>query len=354
MSASIVAGAAAGSARLTGLSDMTAGDVGTPFKITEAGSPGNNGTFTITGFNSAGSIDIANSNAVIPDANDGTIYWAASDCSAAFKKEPGGTLAKFAGSVTNPNGAMIWNGLEWVVNTTWAHNYFIDFVTDQRLVAHVVTMITASGTYGGYQVTRNTYSYSIARSNGPGFFVYQAIEYVVQQPDTKMLVLRSRGSGYGTADPYFNIYIQDPVAGNSTAAFRNDPVWFTYPNIGPQAAAQQTDEVTGLSGDLPTPNSQYWLDVNQGADLGGYGYHFLTGAIVSSAHNLGSSFPTTFDLQYYDSSSNMVQELRFAPEVLSERLELPVAAPALNGWSLLLAGAGLAALGVWRLCRQRA
>ena len=67
--ASITAGV---SAVVTGLTGMTANSVGNFLTITGAASGANNGTFLITAYNSATSVDILNSSA-ITDGNNGSI-----------------------------------------------------------------------------------------------------------------------------------------------------------------------------------------------------------------------------------------------------------------------------------------
>jgi hypothetical protein len=77
--ASIVAGAAAGEMRVTGVTGMTAESVGRFLTITGAASGGNNGTFLISVFTGATSIDVVNAAAVIPDGNNGAISWTERD-----------------------------------------------------------------------------------------------------------------------------------------------------------------------------------------------------------------------------------------------------------------------------------
>lgn len=74
--ANIVAGAAAGQMRLTGLTGMLATDVGQYVTISGAASGGNNGTFKIASFISANSVDVYNASVgTVPDANNGALAW---------------------------------------------------------------------------------------------------------------------------------------------------------------------------------------------------------------------------------------------------------------------------------------
>ena len=61
--------------QITGLTGMYSALVGQQITFTRAASGSNNGTFTITAFVSPTTIQIANSSAVIPDANNGAISW---------------------------------------------------------------------------------------------------------------------------------------------------------------------------------------------------------------------------------------------------------------------------------------
>lgn len=60
---------------LTGLTGMTAESINNFITLEGAASPGNNGTFLITAFNSATSVDILNTSGVGGDANNGSISW---------------------------------------------------------------------------------------------------------------------------------------------------------------------------------------------------------------------------------------------------------------------------------------
>ncbi|MGZ3438062.1 MAG: MopE-related protein, partial [Polyangia bacterium] len=73
--ASIVAGAAANNARISGLTGMLFTDIGKAIQISGANSAANNGYFTITNFVNATTVDVRNNVAVVPDTKNGTISW---------------------------------------------------------------------------------------------------------------------------------------------------------------------------------------------------------------------------------------------------------------------------------------
>jgi hypothetical protein len=60
---------------LTGLTGMTAQSINNFITLEGVASPGNNGTFLITAYNSATSVDILNASGVGGDANNGSISW---------------------------------------------------------------------------------------------------------------------------------------------------------------------------------------------------------------------------------------------------------------------------------------
>ena len=46
-----------------------------------------------------------------------------------IKTEGSGDIVRVSGG-QNHNGAMVCNGTQWVVNSTWAHKYFVDTTTE--------------------------------------------------------------------------------------------------------------------------------------------------------------------------------------------------------------------------------
>lgn len=73
--ASIVAGAPVGQARVTGLTGMTAASVGRFLVMANTAFVVNTGGFKIMGLNSPTSVDVRNAVAVVPDTNNGAIAW---------------------------------------------------------------------------------------------------------------------------------------------------------------------------------------------------------------------------------------------------------------------------------------
>lgn len=239
----------------------------------------------------------------------------------------------------NPHGAMVWNGSEWVVNGTWAHMFFVNVQTGQRLksyAAETVNGISPTGnilTYAPYEVTRNIYTYSKPAADGSGTYTYEAVEYVTSNTLSNLdIILRSRGTGNGTASPYFDIYIQDDYSVAQTTALRGDPVWYTYPMV-PAEAVNQTDATAYRTGDFPSVNAGmstefysngYYLDIGGGADLGpagiGKSFEFITDALSNRTTYLTGAYPVQFMLKWMDLSGNL-QMISYFPSIVSESFQ---------------------------------
>ena len=258
-----------------------------------------------------------------------------------IKTEGSGDILTINSQVNN-NGAMVWNGTEWVVNNTWAHKFFVDTTTGNRLKDYDNPQIYQGTSptglidpFGNYTITRNIYTYREPAKAGNPFcsFTYEAVEYVIHDTITgKEVILRSRGTGNGVNEAFFNIYIEDDVTGGGvqTTAFRGDPKWYTYP-MSPAAAVNRTSATEYLTGDLPgaltklgTRAGDYYLDQGGGADLGpagvGKSYQFHTSTLdpsTTATVNLGSPYPIDFNLKYMDSAGNL-QMMGFLPALVSE------------------------------------
>jgi len=183
----------------------------------------------------------------------------------------------------------------------------------------------------GYAITKTAYSYSIGAPDG-STYTYVAVEYKVAQPDGTTVVLKSRGSGNGESQAYFNVYVEDGK-GNTTA-MRGDPVWFNYSGMNADTAKGQMDGLSSsnVRGNLPTalsgndPRNNYYMDINGGSDMGGVTYQMNTSVVNSKTNNLGSAFATGFSIQYTD-SNGQIQEIRLSPTI---NQEIPIPAPPPN------------------------
>ncbi|HQT93464.1 MAG TPA: hypothetical protein PK435_02430 [Thermoanaerobaculaceae bacterium] len=263
-----------------------------------------------------------------------------------------GSRTQWTTEPQNTKGTLFWNGSLWVTNDTAAHMYFTDLRTGKRLQEYTVTAVDSSasllgllpGIPAGFAVTKTLYSYSAPASAGGRAYTYSAIQYEVVQPDGTRALLRSRGTGAGTGQAHFDVYVEDK-AGNTTGIL-GDPVWFHFVGMTPAQAAAQTPDLGGstVRGSLPTcgeptERARYWMDMNGGSDMGGFTYLLKTSCFDPASVRtvaLGTSFVTVFSAMYMD-GNNQLQELRFAPALVSESgaAEGSEPIPALGEWGRL-------------------
>lgn len=239
-----------------------------------------------------------------------------------IESEGSGTITNNLGE-SNANGTLYWNATQWVTNETAAHLYFAYTATGERL--KVPEQIEMSGntdstsTIAGYQIERKRYTYSYPATGG-GEYHYQAIEYTVVDPEGRKVVLRSRGTGNGTANCYFDIYVE--VVPNQITAIRNDPKWFEYPaGMTLAEALEQNSPTQYLYGDFPSTDGFYFMDINGGGDLGGISYIFHTGAMTGTLNTstLGAAFPVDFWLRFTNINDNgRLMEFQFSPLLVQE------------------------------------
>ena len=82
-----------------------------------------------------------------------------------IQTEGSGDILEINNSLVNLNGAMVWDGSKWVVNSTWAHKFFVDTRTGERLKQYnsqVYQGTSPTGLidpFGNYTITRNLYTY---------------------------------------------------------------------------------------------------------------------------------------------------------------------------------------------------
>ncbi|MCX6225753.1 MAG: T9SS type A sorting domain-containing protein, partial [Bacteroidia bacterium] len=271
-----------------------------------------------------------------------------------------GSVLKGTGE-TNPYGALVWNGMEWLAHNTWIHKYFASIPSGKRLKVISAVKIANSSTGQvidtlGYRITRGSYSYSGAARDS-GSYNYSAVAYTIENKATgRQVVLRSRGTGNGTAGGYFDIYIEDETtSGSSVTSFRDGPNWFTWSGLTMQQALAQTSPTQGLTGSLPTTGGWYFMDIENGADLGpagiGRSYVFHSDSLQSAAKTAGNgpAFPADFAIRWMDATGN-VHEFDFLPKLVSQTYTAPfgvttdsIAAIITNGatvWGNVVSGGG--------------
>lgn len=228
-----------------------------------------------------------------------------------------------ADTAANIKGAMFWNGTQWVTNETAVHMFFTDLRTGKRLkdynVVNVSDRTATSPVFDTlrYYITRQNYQYSYPAKQG-GTYQYEAVEYLIGDTTAKKVIVRSRGTGNGIENCYFDIFVE--VVPNQITAIRNDPLWFTYPaGMSMEEALEQTSPTQYLTGTLPTTDGYYFMDLNGGSDMGGISYNFHTGPLTGNPNtsDLGPSYPIDFMLKFMDGIGQL-QEFKFLPQLISE------------------------------------
>ena len=173
---------------------------------------------------------------------------------------------------------------------------------------------------GYYTVAQSHYSCRAPALDGGADYVYEAVEYAITQPDGTREILRSRGSGNGTALDYLDIYID--LKGGGSIAILGDPFLYKY-DVGADAASRLPALAGVPAASLPTSEpaerASYWFDINGGSDMGGASYRVRTGPLTplrtvglgSAAHSIG------FSDKWTDAAGDL-KELSFVPALLSE------------------------------------
>jgi hypothetical protein len=251
--------------------------------------------------------------------------------------ESGGIIESPDGTEINSNGAIYWNGTQWISNDTAAHIYFSDYRTGGRLTPLSNITVDESGTYGvtnaigtvAITVTKGSYSYTAEATDG-GSYAYSGSEYRIVAAytdddagttETDNIVLRSKGVGKGTGSAYFDGFLQ--MADTSlVTAISSDPNWISYPGMTiEQVLAADAGDGT-LQGRLVSAPEDYYLDAAGGADMGGRSYIFHTGTFSGvNTDDTSSIYSTGFTLRYH--GGDEVVNLNLTPFLNSEERMLP-------------------------------
>jgi len=245
--------------------------------------------------------------------------------------EGGGIISNLSG-VVNRNGAMVWNGSSWVLNNTWSHRYFSNVSTNTRLkpVERINIASFAKDTaytFLNYQIAEHVYQYTYPAKNG-GNYWYDAIGYMVFDTISKKnIVLRSRGTGNGLTNSYFDIYIENETSTGvppQITAIRSDPKWYTFTGMTMEEVLAQTSATDSLTGEFSSAGGWYFLDIGGGGDLGpagvGKSFIFHTASFSLADANTAdhdSTYASDFAVRWMDAKGT-VREMEFVPGLLSE------------------------------------
>jgi hypothetical protein len=225
-------------------------------------------------------------------------------------------------------GTFFWNGEKWVTNDTAAHMYYVDLRTNLRLKEYETRNVSGSAPLGvvesfsGVTVTRRTYTYSKRSAADDGTFRWEAVEYEVGDGSGRIAILRSRGTGNGLSNAYFDVYIQDPLP--TTIAFLGDGKWFSFPalprealDLGPDARYQM-GALVGADRSRGLHWGDYFLDVQGGSDMGGYSYELECLPLAGRVDGLSRGHVTAFLPKWMNPTSHQLQQLRLTPSLVSE------------------------------------
>lgn len=215
----------------------------------------------------------------------------------------------------NLNGAVVWDGSRWVVNTTWAHKYFVDVRTGQRLKSYTVVEFAGTEPTGvvhvapEFQVVRSHVAPDPAR---PGVL---GVRYLIRDPHTdKELVLQSVPFG-AAGRARFDLFFENFGSTVQTTAIRGGGQWLTYPMRAQQAATQPLRGAE-RSGELATAGGWYFFDVGGGADMGGVSFELLMVPGDPAGVQVGGGVVGRFSLKWMD-ESGALHELRFTPALVT-------------------------------------
>ena len=247
----------------------------------------------------------------------------------------------------NHRGAMFWNGNEWVADEHYAHQYFTDTTSGERIKTFInivdvsVSSSEADSTphsdgYGksfpaqtleNYTITKQAFYYTKTcdPQKQTGSFQYGGVEYRIMDSSTgKVVILVSRGSGSGlSSNTYFDVYIEDPRTDSTkaTTAFINDPLWYHFPMDAVSALSKadiSSYRVGSLSGASNQSNmGDFYLDFNGGSDMGGISYELHTSPLSTKFADTSSSYVTSFELKFTDSQGNLTK-IVVNPTLLNE------------------------------------
>jgi len=116
---------------------------------------------------------------------------------------------------------------------------------------------------------------------GTTSYVYTVVQYTIDQADGTTIILRSRGTGQGTEDGYFDIYIEDGLGG--VESFQGDPVWYHFDGMTAEEALSHTVTEDEVRGHFASADEAYYLDIDGGSDMGGVTYQINTSSFGNSA-----------------------------------------------------------------------
>ncbi len=133
--------------------------------------------------------------------------------------EGSGDIIDEVNGTTNLNGATVWNGTDWVVNNTYAHKFFVDLRTGERLknypperTRNYAGTDIVNDSYGPYTITGSLYSYDKPAADGSGIFRITGTQYTITDTTAVGKPFSCPGAwGWAPGASYFDIYFETTI-----------------------------------------------------------------------------------------------------------------------------------------------
>jgi hypothetical protein len=266
-------------ATITGLSGIVSGDVGKVITFTNVSNGGNNGTFVITNYISATSVQVTNVNAVTPDEANGTICWTLGfDYNLSQITLTGSTpteefstyIGIYDGNTWNEGFLHITGGL--VALTEFSNQLFlgtpsqlppmmtidensvmaVDYnggIFDVSLYAPFVYLTIGSGGYAGSDSSATTAFINCGSNAGTGGDIYILTTQYNFFDDS---FVAGTPSSFGTS---FQFYMQGPYYGDLSNPFPFLPYYSGGINVYWQGSSASALTPFSGSGSFPQPSN---------------------------------------------------------------------------------------------------
>ncbi len=234
----------------------------------------------------------------------------------------------------NVNGALFWNGNDWIANDTYGHMYFEDLrVTGLRIGNYggINYPIPADTTIGigriisGYIISVSEYAYNKTTIDS-GTYTYSGIKYSINQPDGTTIDLYSRGNGNGTDSAYFDIVLEDNSPGPGITTLREGGVVSDASGFTLEEAINNPLVDSLVMGRLVTTKltnheNRYFIDTNGGHEMGGMSYilgtTFLPHSQTMETYELAKTYINEFSVNFKNNEGQL-ESFTLVPLLKSE------------------------------------
>ena len=255
-----------------------------------------------------------------------------------------GTPSEWDTNYENVNGALFWNGDDWVVNDTYGHMYFEDVRIFERIGNYggVNYLIPVDTTIGigriicDYIISVDEYNYS-ATANDSGTYTYTGIRYNILQPDGTTINLFSRGNGNGPDSAYFDVVLEDNSPGPGITTFREGGIICNATGYSLNEAIENPIVDSLVMGRLVTTDltnfgNRYFIDINGGNEMGGMSYiletTFLSPSKITETYDSALTYVSEFSVNFKNDKGEL--ESFFMVPLLKSESYTPSIASAIN------------------------